>query len=198
VHRHDSLGTQRARNLRRKDTLPERIVWRWLRDRRFGGWKFRRQDPIGPFIADFYCDPLRLIVEIDGTGHQFTAESDKMRTSYLRRLDIDVVRITNTQVLRDPDSAGQIIIAAIVSRLPSPAASRHPLPRERADYRLATTAIEISSSGGIPAANAFHSSTNVLTRKAGEPFGFQPMIASTNASPNSRPLRLRASVKPSE
>jgi len=76
VHRHDSLGTQRARNLRRKDTLPERIVWRWLRDRRFGGWKFRRQYPIGPFIADVYCDPLRLIIEIDGAGHQFKAGSD--------------------------------------------------------------------------------------------------------------------------
>jgi len=93
-------------------------VWRWLRDRRFGNWKFRRQYPIGPFVADFYCDALRLVVELDGMSHDFSSDYDSRRTRYLTKLGIEVVRVSNLQVLRQPDSAADTIIAAILLRLP--------------------------------------------------------------------------------
>ena len=118
VHEHSDVGTQRARELRKQSTRAERIVWRWFRDRRFGGWKFRRQYPIGPFIADFYCDALKLVVEIDGSGHLWRWYYDEARMKYLRHVGIAVVRISNVQVCREPDAAADTIISAILSRLP--------------------------------------------------------------------------------
>jgi len=104
--------------MRKSPTRSEAIVWRWLRDRRFGGWKFRRQYPIGPYIADFYCDRLSLVIELDGSGHEFKVDYDSERTSYLSNLGMQVVRIANKQVRRDPDAAADTIIAAILSRIP--------------------------------------------------------------------------------
>jgi YD repeat-containing protein len=78
VHEHDQ-NTERARALRKESTLTEEIVWRWLRNRRFGDWKFRRQYPIGPYIADFYCDALKLVIEIDGETHDYSFEYDERR-----------------------------------------------------------------------------------------------------------------------
>jgi adenine-specific DNA-methyltransferase len=118
MHQHDRRGTPRARSLRKQATRAEQIVWRWLRDRRFGGWKFRRQYPIGLFIADFYCDRLKLVIELDGSGHQYRAEYDSRRTADLTRMGISVVRISNEVVRRSPDAAGDAIIAAILERLP--------------------------------------------------------------------------------
>ena len=120
MHKYRENGTQRARNLRKRATRPEQIVWRWLRDRRFGNWKFRRQYPIGPYIADFYCDALKLVVEVDGDSHddELTVIDDDHRSRYFARLGIDVVRIENLRVLREADSAADTIVLAILERLP--------------------------------------------------------------------------------
>jgi very-short-patch-repair endonuclease len=59
----------RARTLRRAQSGPEMVLWSLLRDRRLWGWKFRGQHPLGPFIADFYCDALRWVIEVDGGQH---------------------------------------------------------------------------------------------------------------------------------
>jgi very-short-patch-repair endonuclease len=59
----------RARAMRRQPTLAEKTLWKLLRDRRLSGLKFRRQTPIGPYIADFACFSPRLIVEPDGKAH---------------------------------------------------------------------------------------------------------------------------------
>ncbi len=104
--------------MRKSATRSEAIVWRWLRDRRFGRWKFRRQYPIGPYIADFYCHHLKLVIELDGSGHEFKVDYDDERTSYLSDLGMQVVRIANRQLRRDPDAAADTIIAAILSRIP--------------------------------------------------------------------------------
>jgi very-short-patch-repair endonuclease len=56
----------RARYMRKNATQSEAIVWEWLRNRRFGRWKFRRQHPVGRYVLDFYCDALRLAIEVDG------------------------------------------------------------------------------------------------------------------------------------
>ena len=118
MHKHSGVGTERARELRKGSTRAERIVWRWLRDRRFGGWKFRRQYPIGRFIADFYCDPLKVVIELDGSGHDFKVDYDAERTRFLARVGVQVIRISNVQVLREPDAVADTIISAILSRLP--------------------------------------------------------------------------------
>lgn len=61
---------QLARELRRRQTPAEQLLWQLLRNRQLGGFKFRRQHPIGTFIADFFCDDARLIIEVDGAVHQ--------------------------------------------------------------------------------------------------------------------------------
>ena len=64
--RQTAMSTSRARRLRRDMTPAERILWHALRNRAFLNLKFRRQTPIGPYIADFFCAELRLVVEVDG------------------------------------------------------------------------------------------------------------------------------------
>lgn len=66
-----------ARKLRQDATPPERMLWHLLRNRRLGGYKFRRQQPIGPFIADFYCEAASLVVEWDGHSHHDRVEIDQ-------------------------------------------------------------------------------------------------------------------------
>jgi adenine-specific DNA-methyltransferase len=118
VHEHDREVTQRARELRKQSTLTEEIVWRWLRNRRFGDWKFRRQYPIGPYIADFYCDVLKLAIEIDGETHEYTFAHDETRSAYLAGLGIAILRIDNRDVLRNSRAVAEVIDAIIVKREP--------------------------------------------------------------------------------
>ena len=73
-----SQQTERARELRNNMTKVEWFVWSRLRGRQVGGYKFRRQVPIGPYFADFFCPLARLVVEIDGEGHE--AERDDRKT----------------------------------------------------------------------------------------------------------------------
>ena len=103
--------TQIAKVLRKHATPAEVRVWRWLRDRRFGGWKFRRQHPVGVYVLDFYCAQLRLGIELDGGGHDDprTEARDRARTANLAGQGIVVVRVKNAVVRDDPDTASEII-----------------------------------------------------------------------------------------
>jgi very-short-patch-repair endonuclease len=80
----------RARQLRRPLTQAEQILWQHLRNRNFGG-NFRRQRPIGPFIVDFYCHEVRLVVELDGESHNHAAqaEHDELRTEWFQDRGIE-------------------------------------------------------------------------------------------------------------
>jgi len=71
---------QHARELRHEMTRAEQLLWERLRDHQLGGLKFRRQHPLGPFIADFYCAEKRLVLEIDGDIHDLQREQDEQRT----------------------------------------------------------------------------------------------------------------------
>jgi very-short-patch-repair endonuclease len=88
------------RELRRESTDPERAVWRELRDRRFAGFKFRRQHSCGPFILDFFCQERLLAVELDGGQHfEIAAQRyDERRSEYLRDFGIRVLRFSNDQI----------------------------------------------------------------------------------------------------
>jgi very-short-patch-repair endonuclease len=94
---------ERAKELRRKLTLPEVILWRALRGRKLDGARFRRQHPIGPFILDFYCDEARLTIEVDGSGHQHPdqARYDQQRTEWLEARRVAVLRVYARDVLEN-------------------------------------------------------------------------------------------------
>uniref|UniRef100_A0A7C4CB57 Endonuclease domain-containing protein n=1 Tax=candidate division WOR-3 bacterium TaxID=2052148 RepID=A0A7C4CB57_UNCW3 len=108
-----SLGRDRARRLRRDSTDAERILWRGLRDRRLCGLKFRRQHPIGRFVADFACPQARLVVELDGGQHARRTSGDIHRDRVLRGLGYRVLRFWNGDVLRDPSAVLKAIADAI-------------------------------------------------------------------------------------
>ena len=88
-----------ARALRRSATDAEQIMWRLLRDRRLGGIKFRRQVPIGPFVADFASVAHRLVVELDG-GQHAESVSDAKRDAYLASEGWRVLRFWNNDVMQ--------------------------------------------------------------------------------------------------
>jgi very-short-patch-repair endonuclease len=102
----------RARELRHDQTHAEDILWSALRNRHLNGLKFRRQHPVGPFIADFYCVEYRLIVELDGSIHQNSIEEDLSRTQQLANYGYRVIRFRNDQVENDlPFVLSSILIA---------------------------------------------------------------------------------------
>ena len=89
---------ERARELRQPQTPAEEKLWQALRGRQVEGLKFRRQHPIGCFIADFYCAQARLVIEIDGDSHAGQVEYDQARTAWLESQGYRVVRYTNRDV----------------------------------------------------------------------------------------------------
>ena len=82
--REDQSPRTRRQELRRDATLPERLLWSKLR-RKQTGFKFRRQESVGPYIADFMCAALKLIIEIDGPHHSLPecVQHDTIRETYL-------------------------------------------------------------------------------------------------------------------
>ncbi|HEY4115797.1 MAG TPA: endonuclease domain-containing protein [Rhizomicrobium sp.] len=97
------LTLKRARNLRRRMTLPEVILWQELRRGRLRQLHFRRQHPVGPYILDFFCSDARLAIEIDGSSHanEHQFRYDERRDRWLANQNIKVLRIGAADVLRD-------------------------------------------------------------------------------------------------
>ena len=100
---------QRARELHKQSPAPERILWGMLRARQLGGLKFRRQHPIGSYVVDFYCEQAALVVELDGLSHVNAGEKDQQRDAALRAEGLTVLRVTNDQVLQQPEAVKRAI-----------------------------------------------------------------------------------------
>lgn len=115
----------RARQLRREATTAESLLWELLRDRRLLGRKFRRQHPIGQFIADFFCDDARLIIEIDGAVHREPTqqERDRLREEILREHGFAMLRFTNEQIFDHTEQVLQEIAAYVTAH-----SYEHPSP----------------------------------------------------------------------
>jgi very-short-patch-repair endonuclease len=119
VSRSDGRGVPvanlRARNLRWNMTDAERYLWAILRRKRFAGARFRRQHPIGPYIADFFCPAAKLIVELDGGHHAEEKQSlhDKRRTRWLEARGYRVLRLWNTDLKRNPAGVREAIYEAL-------------------------------------------------------------------------------------
>ncbi|WP_236017266.1 vitamin B12 dependent-methionine synthase activation domain-containing protein [Roseivirga sp. E12] len=94
-----------VRELKKKETLAESVLWERLRNKQLDGYKFRRQHIIGQYIADFVCLTRALVVEVDGGIHQLpdVAENDEVRTAWLEEQGFSVIRFTNDEVLADID-----------------------------------------------------------------------------------------------
>jgi very-short-patch-repair endonuclease len=108
-------------------TDAERRLWYHLRAHRFGGVKFKRQAPIGPYVVDFICFEDKLIIEVDGGQHSEN-EADRRRDKWLRSEGYRVVRFWNNDVLKRTD----VVLGEIASALtptPLPARSAPPSPR---------------------------------------------------------------------
>ncbi len=101
---------QRSRELRQPLTPAEQKLWSVLRNRNLGGYKFRRQHPIGHFIVDFYCAEKHLVIEIDGDVHSQQLEYDLARTDWLQSLGYTVLRYQNQQILHQLDEVACDII----------------------------------------------------------------------------------------
>ncbi len=110
--------TNRARVLRSHNVVAEAKLWRHLRGRRLGGFKFVRQAPIGPYFVDFLCREALLIVEVDGGTHGKPEElaSDAKRQKELEQLGYAVVRIWNGDVSANIDGVLQILLAELSNR----------------------------------------------------------------------------------
>jgi very-short-patch-repair endonuclease len=109
-----TLTLKRAKRLRDNMTRQELGLWLHLNNRQLGGFKFRRQHPIGPYITDFYCAELRLAVEIDGEvhGHPDQIAHDEWRDAYFRRLGITTMRL-GLNLLKSPGAAADHILDVI-------------------------------------------------------------------------------------
>jgi very-short-patch-repair endonuclease len=111
------MASEFARQLRRDMTDAERCVWKHLGAHRFASEKFRRQEPIGPYIVDFVSHRSRLIIELDGGQHTVQVEHDRGRTRWLESRCYRVVRFWNHQVLTETESVLEAIPLALA---PSP------------------------------------------------------------------------------
>ena len=89
---------RRSRELRQKMTLPEKILWQFLRGSTFAGLRFRRQHPIGQYITDFCCLSEKLIIELDGEYHEHIRQEDNHRDDFLRKHGFRVLRFKNDHV----------------------------------------------------------------------------------------------------
>ena len=89
-----------ARGLRKELTPAEKTLWKYLREKQLG-FKFRRQQAVGRFIADFICFEKRLIIELDGEVHFYQKERDSERDDYLKESGFKVVRFLNGEIEKD-------------------------------------------------------------------------------------------------
>ena len=107
------------RKLRAAQTKAEGLVWSMVRDRRLGGFKFRRQFAIEKMIVDFVCLERFLIVELDGGYHDMTTDNDMERDRFLTEKGFRVFRIPNEDVLQDADAVARGILK-MLNTTPSP------------------------------------------------------------------------------
>lgn len=126
---------QKARSLRNHATRAEALLWYELRELKAYGIKFRRQSPIGPYIADFFCPAANLVVEIDGDIHETENRKrhDANRDAYLRSRGYTVLRIDEPDVIHNPWHVAQFIrekVSALVGDPTRPLRGHPPLKGE--------------------------------------------------------------------
>ena len=112
------MPSLRARDLRKLSTDAERRLWSRLRQKQLDGFRFRRQQPIGPYIVDFFCPEASLILEVDGGQHASNEADDETRTHWLAARGYRVMRFWNNEVFGNTE--GVILIIRDALRGPPP------------------------------------------------------------------------------
>jgi very-short-patch-repair endonuclease len=117
--RTQDITFKRAKRMRKALTPQELGLWLRLKDRQLGGFKFRRQHPIGPYILDFYCAEARLAVEIDGEVHATPdqAAHDARRDAYFLEIGIETLRLS-TETLKNPGVAAERVLEVLRRNAP--------------------------------------------------------------------------------
>jgi very-short-patch-repair endonuclease len=113
MHSASPSNLQRARALRKQMTRAEVHLWRRLQGEQIAGFRFRRQVPIGPYIADFACMAKRLIIEVDGEQHSEQTERDLRRTAWLQSRGFRTLRFWNHEVLTNAEGVVYVIAQAL-------------------------------------------------------------------------------------
>lgn len=116
-----TISLKRARRMRQALSPPELALWAALKGRQLGGYAFRRQHPVEPYILDFYCEAARLAVEVDGAGHSTpdAIRYDERRDEFLKGRGIDTLRLSAALILRDRSAALATILEELRRRAPS-------------------------------------------------------------------------------
>ena len=104
------MTISKARALRKNLTNAERVLWKQMRMRQIGGYKFRRQQPIGKYIVDFVNFEKRVIIELDGGHHSQQVNYDSTRTAWLEAEGYRVLRFWNNQVLEEIEAVKEVIL----------------------------------------------------------------------------------------
>ncbi len=112
------IATEFARELRKRSTEAERMLWEVVRNRNLSGKKFLRQHPLfydcmgkeSFFIADFFCHELNLVIELDGEIHKYRLSEDKFRTEILNSLGLQVIRFGNNEIINNIEKVKEEIL----------------------------------------------------------------------------------------
>ena len=112
-------NTKLARAFRQNAPSAEHRFWGMVRAGRLGGFKFRRQVPIGRYVVDFVCMDARLIVELDGVSHHGREQKDAVRTAEFERLGYRVRRFANSEVLQNSDGVALSLLHELDVARPS-------------------------------------------------------------------------------
>ena len=103
---------RRARRLRQVPTTPEMLLWARLRNRQLDGFKFVRQEPIGPYCVDFLCRDRRLVVEVDGVTH-VDAPTDAQRDEALAALGYRTIRVWNNELMSNVEGVLEMLLTEL-------------------------------------------------------------------------------------
>ena len=113
-----------AKNLRKRSTDAERLLWHHLRGKQLEGYKFRRQEPIGSYIVDFVSFSKKIVIELDGGQHALETERDFKRDSWLQRQGFKVLRFWSNEVLANTEGVIETILRELGAP-PLPLTSSH-------------------------------------------------------------------------
>lgn len=113
--------TELAKKLRNNMTFAEKTMWRELKGKKFEGFDFHRQKPIGNYIADFYCAKLKLVIEIDGITHteEMVKQNDRNKDEFFNSLGLFVVRFTDDEVMGNWKLVNERLLSFVATHSPA-------------------------------------------------------------------------------